>query len=96
MKLLLQGQAQQHVQLLCGGIYEKGCNLLGQFHPIASSKSNKLKDAGCLTYSRMQELLKAKLNELGFPSTDFSIRSGEATTAARAVVPDRYFKRHGC
>ena len=68
------------------------------FRPIVSSKSNRLRDTGCLTYSRMRELLKAKLDELGFPSTDFSLhslRSGGATAAARAGVRDRDFQPHG-
>ena len=68
------------------------------YSPIASAKSNKLRDSGCLTYGRMRELLKAKLDELGFSLTDFSLhslRSGGATAAARAGVPDRDFQRHG-
>jgi len=40
-----------------------------------------------------------KLADLGFPSEEFglhSLRSGGATAAANAKVPDRLFKRHGC
>ena len=68
------------------------------FHPTVSSKSNRLRDSGCLTYSRMCELLKAKLEELGFPSAEFSLhslRAGGMTVAARAGIPDRDFQRHG-
>lgn len=68
------------------------------FCPIANNKSNRLRDSGCLTYSRMRELLKAKLEELGFPSVDFSfhsLRAGGATAAAKAGIPDRDFQRHG-
>ena len=68
------------------------------FRPIASSKSNKLRDSGCLTYSRMRELFKAKLEEPGFPSAEFglhSLRAGGATAVARAGIPDRDFQRHG-
>lgn len=54
-----------------------------------------------MTYSRMRELLKEKLLELGFPSEEFglhSLRAGGATAAAGAAgagIPDRMFKRHG-
>ena len=54
------------------------------FCPIASSKSSRLRDTGSLIYSKIRELLKAKLDELGFPSTECSIhslRSGEAAAA---------------
>ena len=46
----------------------------------------------------MRELLKKKLEQLGFPSADFSLhslRAGGATAAAAAGVPDRVFKKHG-
>ena len=39
-----------------------------------------------------------KLSELGFDAKQFglhSLRSGGATAAAQAGVPDRLFKRHG-
>ena len=40
----------------------------------------------------MRELLKKKLDELGFLH---SLRAGGATAAAAAGVPDRVFKKHG-
>ena len=46
----------------------------------------------------MRELLKEKLQQLGFPSNEYSLhssRAGEATAAAEAGIPDRVFKRHG-
>jgi len=46
----------------------------------------------------MSELLKQKLDELCYPSVEFSPHSlwaGGATAAAEAGVPDRIFKRHG-
>jgi len=68
------------------------------FRPIVNGKVQKLREDGGLTYSRMRELLKEKLQQLGFPPTDFSLhslRAGGATAAAAAGVPDRMFKRHG-
>ena len=66
------------------------------FRSIANVKSNKLRDSGNLTYSRMRDILKAKLEELGFPSHKFSIhshRTGGATAAATAGIPDRDFQK---
>jgi len=70
------------------------------FRPIVNGKVQKLREDGGLTYSRMRELLKEKLQQLGFPPTDFSLhslRAGGAIAAAAAAagVPDRMFKRHG-
>ena len=68
------------------------------FRPIASGRCEKLRESGGITYSRMRELLKKKLEELGFSSANFSLhslRAGGATAAAAAGVPDRVFKKHG-
>ena len=68
------------------------------FRPISNGKCEKLRESGGITYSRMRELLKKKLDKLGFPSTNFSLhslRAGGATAAAAAGVPDRVFKKHG-
>ena len=46
----------------------------------------------------MRELFKKKSTELGHPAEEFglhSLRVGGATSAAKAGVPDRVFKRHG-
>ena len=46
----------------------------------------------------MRELLKEKLQQLGFPSNEYSLhslRAGGVTVAAMAGIPDRVFKRHG-
>ena len=46
----------------------------------------------------MRELFLAKLRELGFDASKYglhSLRSGGASAAANAGVPDRLFKRHG-
>ena len=43
----------------------------------------------------MSELLKQKLDELGYPSVEFSPHSLRAGGATAAGVPDRIFKRYG-
>jgi len=46
----------------------------------------------------MSDLYNKKLTSSGFSATEFglhSLRSGGATAAANAGVPDRLFKRHG-
>ena len=46
----------------------------------------------------MQELLLEKIEQLGYDSNHYSLhslRSGGATTAVNAGVPDGLFKRHG-
>ena len=67
--------------------------------PITKSgQGEKLRESGCLTYSRLQECFKAKLEKLRFPSQQYglhSFRSGGATVAANSGVQDRLFKRHG-
>ena len=37
------------------------------FRPIVNGTTQRLREDGGLTYSRMKELLKEKLLELGFP-----------------------------
>ena len=68
------------------------------FRPIVSGHVEKLRNTGGLSYSRMRELVKEKLDELGFQAVEFglhSLRAGGATAAAVAGVPDRVFKKHG-
>jgi len=58
------------------------------FRAIISGKCQKLRG---LTHGRFRELVKKKLEELGFHSVKFgmhSLRAGGATTAAAAGVPD--------
>jgi len=46
----------------------------------------------------MQELLLERLQSLGYPASQFgvySLRSGGASAAVQAGVPDRLFKKHG-
>ena len=68
------------------------------FRAIVSGKTEKLWDSGGLSYSRIRELLKEKLQQLGFPSNEYSfhsLRAGGVTVAAMAGIPDRVFKKHG-
>jgi len=68
------------------------------FRGIVTGKMEKLRATGGLSHTRMAELLKDKLLDLGFSSKEFSLhslRSGGATAAAVAGVPDRLFKKHG-
>ena len=72
---------------------------LALFHGITHTKNGEqLCSSGRLSYSRMRELFLAKLNELGFDSSQFglhSLRAGGATAAAKTGVPERLFKCHG-
>lgn len=84
-----------------GSIDRQDCRKL--FHGITHTKSGEsLRVSSGLSYTRMQELLRAKLQQLGYSPNLFgvhSLRAGGATTAdngvANASVPDRLFKRHG-
>ena len=61
-------------------------------------KGERLRSSGILSYTRLRELFKAKLTELGFDTNLFglhSLRAGGASAAANAGVPDRLFKQHG-
>ena len=58
----------------------------------------KLRDSGGLSYTRAREIVLEMLGEAGYDKTVFglhSLRSGGASAAASAGVPDRLFKRHG-
>ena len=69
------------------------------FRGIVHTKSGEnLRQKGGLSYTCMRELLLQKLAELGLDAKQFglhSLRSGGASAAANAGVPDRLFKRHG-
>ena len=63
-----------------------------------SSKGEKLRKGGSLSYTRVRELVSEKLQELGHDPSLFgthSFRAGGATLAANNGVEDRLFKRHG-
>ena len=69
------------------------------FRAIVSTKAGqKLRESGAVSYTRMRELVLEKLTALGLNAKQFglhSLRSGGASAAANAGVPDRMFKRHG-
>lgn len=65
------------------------------FRGIVVSKSGeRLRSQGSLSYTRLRELFLHKLSELRFDAKQFglhSLRSGGATAAAQAGVPDRLY-----
>lgn len=71
------------------------------FRPLSfCKKSNdyKLKKTGCLSYTRVRELLREKLGEVGLNPDEYgthSLRRGGATASAVNKIPDRLFKKHG-
>ena len=69
------------------------------FRAIQKTKNGEsLRELGSISYSCIHRLFKKKVADLGFPAQEFglhSLRSGGATAAANAKVPDQIFKRHG-
>ena len=69
---------------------------LNLFRDIIHTKNGvKLRAQGRLSYTQMRELLLEKLAHLGLDPKCYglhSLRSGGATAAANAGVPDRLFK----
>ena len=70
------------------------------FRAIAKGKGyEKLQNTNKpLSYTRVREILLAGLKEIGVDTKLFgthSLRSGGATEAANAGIPDRLFKKHG-
>ena len=69
------------------------------FRPIQNTKHGEtLRESGHISYTCLKDLFKRKLSKLGFEAAEFglhSLRSGGATAAANAGVPDRLFKCHG-
>ena len=58
----------------------------------------KLRSSGGFTYTRMRELLRKELVQLGYSPDSFgihSLRAGGATAAANTGIQDRTFKWHG-
>ena len=76
-----------------------GSQDLHLFRAIVHTKNGiQLRKQGGLSYTRMRELLREKLAQVGLDPNNFGLhclRSGGATAAANAGVPDRFFKRHG-
>ena len=65
---------------------------------VRTKNGERLRRNGSLSYTRMREVFLVKLTSLGFNARQYglhSLRSGGATAAANAGVPDRLFKRHG-
>ena len=63
-----------------------------------TSRGERLRPSGSISYTRVREIILGKFRELGYDSTKFglhSFRSGGASLAANAGIPDRLFKRHG-
>ena len=71
------------------------CLFRGILH---TRNGSKLRVSGGLSYTRVRELVLEKLEAIGLDKHQFgvhSLRSGGASAAAQAGVPDRLFKRHG-
>ena len=65
---------------------------------VHTKQGEKLRASGGISYTRLRELLLAKIAELGMAPKLFgmhSLRAGGATAAANAGVNDCMFKRHG-
>ena len=65
---------------------------------ISTKNGQKLRDSANLSYTRARELVLEMLESIGLDRKQFSLhslRSGGASAAANAGVPDRHFKRHG-
>lgn len=65
---------------------------------VATKSGQKLRDSGSISYTRVRELVLEKLAAINLDTKRFglhSLRSGGASAAANAGVPDRMFKRHG-
>lgn len=69
------------------------------FRGLVNTKNGtRLRPSGSLSYTRVRELVLEKLSLMGLDKSKFglhSLRSGGASAAANAGVPDRWFKRHG-
>ena len=65
---------------------------------VRTKLGEQLRKKGGISYTRVRELVLQKLAALGLDPKQFglhSLRSGGASAAANAGVPDRLFKRHG-
>lgn len=69
------------------------------FRGLSSTKEGyRLRASGGISYTRVRELVLEKIAAIGLDPKQFglhSLRSGGASAAANAGVPDRWFKRHG-
>ena len=65
---------------------------------VTIKKASRLRSTGGLSYTRAWEVVLDMLAAIGLDKKPFglhSLRSGGASAAANAGVPDRFFKRHG-
>ena len=65
---------------------------------VHTEEGDNLSKSGGLSYTRMRELLLAKIKQLGWDPALFGMHSlcaGGATAGANGGVTDRLFKRHG-
>ena len=69
------------------------------FRGILNTKLGaRLRPSGGLSYTRVRELVLEMLAKIGLDRSRYglhSLRSGGASAAANADIPDRWFKRHG-
>ena len=69
------------------------------FRSVVKTKSGyKLHKSRKLSYTRAREILLGNLEKVGLPKGSFglhSLRSGGATTAGNAGVPERLIQKHG-
>ena len=69
------------------------------FRPIMATKQGaQLKASGKMSYTRTRELVLSGLSSIGLDKSQYgvhSLRTGGATAAASAGIPDRTFKWHG-
>ena len=52
------------------------------FRPNVSGHVEKLRNTGALSYTRMRELVKEKLDELGFQAVEFGLHSGGCNSSS--------------
>ena len=63
-----------------------------------TARGEMFRASGSISYARLRELFKMKLQELGYNPANYglhSLRAGGATAAANSWVPDRLFKGMG-
>ena len=65
---------------------------------VKTKRGERLREIGNMSYTRLRECFKEKLEFLGFAAQNYglhSLRAGGATAAANNQVADRLFKKHG-
>ena len=65
---------------------------------VKTKRGERLREIGNMSYTRLRECFKEKLEFLGFAAQNYglhSLRAGGATAAANNEVADRLFKKHG-